>query len=142
MLEGELERLDIIRGVQRSMAGVCSKTVMVVDDDDQIREVMRQILDHEGYKVASAGNGSEAMAYLRSSGEPCLILLDLMMPVMDGWEFRSRQRKDPQLAEIPVVVVSALANVGERAESLEADGYLRKPVDFDDLLTTVERYCG
>ncbi|MFN2432213.1 MAG: response regulator, partial [Gemmatimonadota bacterium] len=124
------------------MPAACRKTVVLVDDDVEIRHVMTAILSHEGYDVATASNGLEAMTRLRAMRRPCVILLDLMMPVMDGWQFRARQKDDPGLAEIPVVVLSAVPNVSDRAASLQADAYLQKPVDLDDLLQTVGRYCG
>jgi CheY-like chemotaxis protein len=124
------------------MPGRSCRQVMVVDDDVEIREVLRRLLQFEGYKVASASNGREAISRLRGPDDPCLILLDLMMPVMNGWQFRLEQRRDPHLAEIPVVVLSAVGNSREKAASLEADGYIDKPIDFDELLETVVRHCG
>lgn len=120
----------------------CEKKVLIVDDDRDIRQVLRTILSYEGYSVVSASNGEEAIRRLRTDGETCVILLDLMMPVMDGWRFRQEQRQDPDLADIPVVVISAAANVPQKAAELEAAGYIQKPIDFDDLLNTIERYCG
>jgi CheY-like chemotaxis protein len=82
------------------------------------------------------------MASLRRAGDSCLILLDLMMPVMNGWEFLTGQRQDPELASIPVVVISAIGNAREKAASLEAADYLDKPLDYDELLEAVNRHCG
>jgi CheY-like chemotaxis protein len=120
---------------------VCRR-VIVVDDDVAIREVLSQLLQMQGYEVTSACNGREAMACLRLRGEACLILLDLMMPVMDGWTFRDEQRRDPELASIPVVVISAVGDAREKAAALEAAGYLDKPLDYDELLEAVGRHCG
>jgi CheY-like chemotaxis protein len=115
---------------------------MVVDDDHEIRDVLKHLLRSEGYDVADASNGREAISRLRESDDPCLILLDLMMPVMSGWEFRREQRSDPDLASIPVVVISAIGNSREKAAALEAEAYLDKPIDFDELMETVTRHCG
>lgn len=122
--------------------GRACRRVMVVDDDREIRDVLRRLLQFEGYEVASAANGREAMASLRRAGDSCLILLDLMMPVMNGWEFLTEQRQDPELASIPVVVISAIGNAREKAASLEAADYLDKPLDYDELLEAVNRHCG
>lgn len=116
--------------------------VLVVDDDRGIREAMGDLLADEGYAVGHAGNGQEAIEYLRQrSAGPCLILLDLNMPVMTGWEFRSLQMQDPQLAKIPVVVFSADRSVSQGAVALDAAAYLQKPLDIDLLLDTVSSLC-
>jgi CheY-like chemotaxis protein len=122
--------------------GRVRRRVMVVDDDIAIREVLSQLLQMQGYEVTSACNGREAMACLRRSGEACVILLDLMMPVMDGWAFRDEQRRDPALASIPVVVISAVGDAREKATALDAAAYLDKPLDYDELLEAVGRHCG
>ncbi len=119
-----------------------SECVLIVDDDGGIRGVLSEILQDEGHLVESAGNGQEALRKLESSTRPCLILLDLMMPVMNGWEFMSRRTELDGLANIPVVVISADANVGEKASSIGASDYLQKPIDLDRLLDTVARYCS
>jgi CheY-like chemotaxis protein len=113
--------------------------VLLVEDDVGARDALSDILRDEGYAVATAGNGREALDYLERQGTPCLILLDLVMPVMDGWEFRRRQLAAPALATIPVVVLTATA--GEGVPALAAIDILRKPVDFDALLARVERHC-
>jgi chemosensory pili system protein ChpA (sensor histidine kinase/response regulator) len=119
------------------------RTVLVVDDDRDVRDVMTQFLRLEGYAVATAANGLEALEHLRSGDAPCLILLDVMMPEMDGVRFRLEQKKDPRLSGIPVVVVSALRDVRSTAAAshLDAVEYLEKPVDFDSLLVSVLRHC-
>ncbi len=119
------------------------KKVMVVDDDDAILDVIRDILEDEGYRVATATNGREALDRLRGDDtRPSLILLDLMMPVMDGWAFRSEQARDPELESIPVVVLSADANVRSKADTLQVSGYLRKPVGMQELLDVLAAHCG
>ena len=122
--------------------GEKARKVLVVEDDVDIQEALAQILENEGYQVTSADNGLNAMTHLRSSGPPCLILLDLMMPIMDGWQFRSEQKKDPKLAMIPIVVLSAHGSVPQHAAALEAAMYLKKPIDLELLLETVKKFCG
>ncbi len=116
--------------------------ILVVDDEQAIRDVFADILADEGYPVVCVTNGQEALHYLvRQARSPCLILLDLNMPVMSGWEFRLAQLADPQLAMIPVVAVSAAATVQRQATIIHADDYLAKPVGYDELVVTVARYC-
>lgn len=115
--------------------------VLIVEDDADIRATMCEALEDNGYKAVPAANGMEALAYLRSNNErPCLILLDLMMPVMDGQTFRAEQRADPALASIPVVVISAYRDVERYANDLAAE-CLPKPVRLDALLATARRHC-
>jgi len=113
--------------------------VLIVEDDEDLREMMAQLLTLEGYQAAAVANGREALEYLHDSEKPHVILLDLMMPVMDGWEFRRKQQADPSLAPVPVIVLSALDQA--RASNLEADAFLKKPLDFDRLLALVRAYC-
>ena len=122
-------------------AAVAHCPVLIVEDDVDLREMMAQLLTLEGYNAATAANGSEALEYLRHSGDrPQVILLDLMMPVMDGWEFRQRQKADPELAALPVIVLSALDQ--SRSDGVDAAAYLKKPLDFDRLLALVRQHCG
>jgi CheY-like chemotaxis protein len=113
--------------------------VLIVEDDEDLREMMAQLLTLEGFHAASVSNGREALDYLHETASPDVILLDLMMPVMDGWEFRRQQQADPTLADVPVIVLSALDHA--RAAALDADAFLKKPLDFDRLLTLVRTYC-
>lgn len=116
-----------------------SKTVLLVEDEADIREALIEVLGHSGFQVVGANNGVDALCYLRASPPPALILLDLMMPIMDGWEFRRRQREDPALADVPVVVLSALDQT--RAADLGGTAFLKKPLDFDRLLDLVRQHC-
>lgn len=116
------------------------KLILVVDDDPDIRELLLQVLLDEGYRAAGASNGREALDYLRRSDLPSLILLDLMMPVMNGWQFRDEQRLDPRLGAIPVVVISANSNVRRDAATLLADDYMNKPLDLQRLFAAIERH--
>ncbi|WP_373047086.1 response regulator [Vulgatibacter sp.] len=112
--------------------------VLVVDDDFDIRDTLRELLEIEGFRVAIAANGREAIEQLRNGVSPRLILLDLMMPEMSGWEFRSEQLRDPALAEIPVVILSATPDVARTAAALHAAGFVRKPFDLDQLIEMVQ----
>lgn len=115
------------------------KTVLVVEDDAAILECLRDALEFEGYKVHTATDGEQGLTLLSKIERPCLILLDLMMPVMDGWGFLQAKKQSDVLATIPVVVVSA---AGERARQVEADGYVKKPIDLDYLIGVIQRHCG
>jgi CheY-like chemotaxis protein len=118
-------------------AGYCP--VLIVEDDADLRDMMAQLLALEGFDASTVSNGREALEYLRSHDNPDLILLDLMMPVMDGWEFRREQQRDVELADVPVIVLSALDQA--RAVNVSATAFLKKPLDFDRLLEMVRRYC-
>jgi CheY-like chemotaxis protein len=110
-----------------------SKSVLVVEDDDLIRGAMRMVLEWEGYRVSCAEDGRQALDLLRTGERPACILLDLMMPVLDGWSFRKEQQQDPDLAAIPVVVVSAI----EAKDSPQADGHVQKPFQPEELLAAL-----
>jgi CheY-like chemotaxis protein len=114
-------------------------TIFIVEDDTDTREMLAKFLELEGFKVAVAANGQQALDSLRDGTPASVILLDLMMPVMDGWEFRRRQVQDPQLREIPTIVVSAAGR--DRLAQVSADAYLSKPVDMDELLERVSQFC-
>jgi CheY-like chemotaxis protein len=101
--------------------------------------MMAQLLTLEGFRTETVANGRDALDYLQKGDPPDLILLDLMMPIMDGWEFRRRQREDPALASVPVVVLSALDQT--RAADLGGTAFLKKPLDFDRLLELVRQHC-
>jgi CheY-like chemotaxis protein len=116
--------------------------ILVVDDDAGIRDMLTQVLEDEGYGVLTAADGQIALTQLRQGNSPpCLILLDLMMPVMNGVQFRSEQQQDPWLASIPVVVISAHLSGRQRAHTVQAADYLEKPVNLPKLLDIVARYC-
>jgi CheY-like chemotaxis protein len=113
--------------------------VLLVEDDDDIRTDLAELLRIKGYEVETAANGAEALDRLRQPELPCLILLDLMMPVMDGWQFREAQLQDEMLAQVPVVVITGVA---EDTAALQARKVMRKPVRIDDLVTTIRGYCA
>ena len=115
--------------------------VLVIDDDRDTRETVRDLLEDEGLSVALAANGKDALAWLRANEAPSVILLDLSMPLMDGPEFRRIQLSDPALASIPVVVVSAAGELPEKLVQMHADGHLAKPVGLEQMLAEVKRFC-
>lgn len=116
------------------------RMVLIVDDDESIREVLEMMLQIENYEVLQAENGKEAMRKLAECPiPPCLILLDLMMPVMNGWQFIEEKEKVEAFASIPVVVVTAFR---DKADTIKADDVILKPVEYESLLKTVRKYCG
>ena len=112
-----------------------AKRVLVVEDDRDIRELLVELLESEGYQVSSAENGAQALLKAKV-GRPHLILLDLMMPIMNGWQFREQQVKEPAISKVPVVVISAFAN------DLQVAGCLRKPVRIEDVLDAVHQHAA
>jgi CheY-like chemotaxis protein len=116
-------------------------SILIVDDDRAIREMLLENLADEGYPAFAVGDGLEALEYLRNGQSPCLILLDLMMPRMDGWQFVRAQLGTPAIASIPVLVLSARPDGREQAAELAVAGYLSKPVHFDQLFAAVGRFC-
>lgn len=116
-------------------------SILIVEDEHNIRAVLTEILEDEGYAVASAPNGLEALVFLQEH-RPQLILLDLGMPIMTGWEFREQQRRDPALADIPVIVMSATPHLNQTAAALHAADCLDKPIELNQLLGMVEQYCS
>lgn len=114
-------------------------TVLVIDDEASTRSLLIEILEFEGLKAIGFADGAEALDYLASAQPPCLIVLDMRMPVMDGPEFRAALLRDPRLARIPVVIVTALDP--SSAAGLSAVRVLRKPVDLEALLSVVRKNC-
>lgn len=110
--------------------------VLVVDDDDALREAVADAIADAGYLVDQAENGRVALDKMRASS-PCLVLLDLMMPVMDGWEVVAEMDTDPTLAAVPVCIVTAQDRITPPRNTC----FLRKPVSLTSLLQTVEQYC-
>lgn len=117
-----------------------AKRILVVEDDTSIRELLVELLESEGYVVASAVNGLEGLKILQSENSPDLILIDLMMPVMDGYSFRTEQLKNPTWSKIPTVVMSAEANAKEKMKNFSITAFLSKPVELDTILKTVARF--
>jgi CheY-like chemotaxis protein len=108
-------------------------SVLVVDDDVDIRELLRVALTAEGYDVATVANGREAVHHVRSHADTCIILLDLMLPVMDGTHFRTAQLHDRSLAWIPVILMSGGADPERLAREMGVQRLVRKPLDLDDV---------
>jgi CheY-like chemotaxis protein len=117
------------------------KRILVVEDCFTARELMSLLLGEEGYMVSTAANGVEAIERLHMSCRPDLILLDLRMPVMDGWTLQEELKRDPELSGIPIVVLSGVDEGGDQPSSPEAAPFLHKPVDADKLLQTVRQCC-
>jgi CheY-like chemotaxis protein len=115
------------------------KRVLVVEDDALTREALGNILRGGGYTACAAAEGGEALEVLRRGPPADLILLDLLMPGMDGWHFRREQRRDPALANLPVIVCSGTGDADLHAAALDAAGFLDKPFDPDRLLELVTR---
>lgn len=117
-----------------------NKVVLVVDDDQDIRESLCDLLEEEGHRAIGVSNGEEALKTLRSGHRPCIILLDIMMPVMDGRTFRAEQLEDPGLSAIPVAVITAGGK--DAANGLGAQAVLLKPLRIEDVLEVVVRFCS
>ncbi len=117
-----------------------SDIVLLVEDDANIRRDLAFLIRTKGYQVETAADGQQALERLEELGSVCMIILDLMMPVMDGWELRSALLKDPRYANIPVVLLSGIAST-QMVQTLGAADYLTKPVDFDKLYRLVDTYC-
>ena len=120
------------------LSGAHTEPILVIEDNDDVRDMMAVTLELEGHRVVTASNGREALYLLHHGVEPCMILLDLMMPVMNGWEFQKAVEREPQLRDIPIVVVSA---TGPDVNRTQAAAVLPKPIDVDKLLDVVEDFC-
>jgi CheY-like chemotaxis protein len=116
-----------------------ASSVLVVDDDPNLVRLMSKFLTLEGFAPVPAANGAEALQYLRGGGDVDVILLDLRMPVMDGWAFRKEQRGDPGLAGIPIVVLSGMGT--DEIQDMEAAAAFHKPVSFPEVVGVVRRLC-
>jgi len=126
----------MVRVSADSGAARVSRHVLIVEDHADLRDLLAVLLETEGFAVQTAGNGQEALACL-AAARPDVILLDLMMPVMTGDEFRQRQLADPRYRDVPVICMTAAHDGHDRAERLRADAYFEKPLDFDRLLGAV-----
>jgi CheY-like chemotaxis protein len=118
-----------------------NKTILLIEDDRDICEIVAQVLNEEGYETVTVPNGAEGLRRLRSTAKrPFLIVLDLMLPVMDAWQFRSEQAGDALIADIPVVIFSANPKIAQHAGSLGAAAMIRKPPNLDEFLDVVSRF--
>lgn len=118
--------------------GSCCQSILVVEDDEDIRDALVELLEGEGYTALPASNGKEALEQLSTVKKPCLVLLDMMMPIMNGREFLDVVMKDANLAPIPVLIVSAIADKSNTQGSV---GFLKKPIDIDVVLNLVSKFC-
>ena len=116
--------------------------ILLIEDEPDLRETLKELLELMGFEVQTAANGREGLVNLETKGHPCLIMLDLMMPVMNGWQFLETLKKDPlhRRAAIPVVVVSAAVDVVE-IQAQYGCRSLSKPVDIDKLLNMAHEHC-
>src|SRR6185295_20051711 len=116
--------------------------ILLVEDDPWSRDAIAAVLDAFDFVVSEATDGQDALDQLAAGYRPCAILLDLMMPRMDGWEFRQRQRNNPELAKIPVALLTATANIRLHASRLAVDASFSKPLDFDGVIDFIDGHCG
>ncbi len=114
-------------------------SILVVEDDPDLRLVHSEILSHEGYPVMTAADGVEALELVERSGPPAIILLDLRMPRMNGWDFAERLRRKPHWRDIPLIVVAAHYRIADEAAAIGARAWLHKPVSIEDMLRVIER---
>jgi CheY-like chemotaxis protein len=112
-------------------------TVLIVDDDDDIRDTLKELCEDEGYTVATAANGAEALAVLARPVAPCVVVLDLIMPVMTGNEVFATMQRDPRLANVPVIV-----STSDPSRAPGGVPVMKKPIDVERLLDTIRRHCG
>jgi CheY-like chemotaxis protein len=113
-----------------------SKSILIVDDDADIRGVLSEFLEYEGYSVATAAHGREALGFLRTHARPSVVLLDLMMPTMDGFQFREEQKRDPAIASIPVIVMTARGALESGA--IDVAQVLPKPLELERLMAALD----
>ena len=116
------------------------RTILIVEDDAAIRMALQVALELEGYSVKTASHGKEALEILGRSGIPCLILLDLMMPIMNGWEFAEELRRNEALSPIPVALVTAYSE--EASSFTGAQALIKKPIDLERLYQVVRKFCA
>lgn len=123
------------------MSKTLKKMILIIEDDTAIRDSIKELLEDEGYRVSAASNGQEALEMLRASlYKPNLILLDLMMPIKDGFQFREEQLHEEALSKIPVIIMSANGNIGyNQLKQAGVEGYLKKPLDLDTLLDEIKK---
>lgn len=119
------------------------RNILIVDDEPDLRSTLKDIFELSGFSVVTAGNGAEAYALLQQGESPCLMLLDLMMPVMNGWEFLGRlsQERPETFDEVPIVVISAIADTVDVGQRFRCE-IMKKPLDIPHLLKLAGRHCS
>jgi len=119
------------------------KKIFIIEDDIYIRMNLKMLLESEGYSIETASDGKDALERLKAATSlPSLILLDLMMPIMDGFQFRHEQERDPRLADIPVVIISAGGNIEPSKIKIGAKASLKKPFNIEDVLDTIKQFAN
>lgn len=124
------------------MSAAWESRILLIEDDKDIREALVEFLEDSGFRVSTASDGHQALMQLRSGTPPCLVILDLLLPYMDGFELRREMLAEPRLAGIPVVVTTALSAEFRRENTLQALAYLSKPIDTGRLMELVRSQCG
>ena len=117
------------------------RAILLIEDNHDSRDALQTLLTVHGFEVICASDGEEALALVRRF-RPCVILLDLMMPRKSGWQFREEQLREPELAAIPVILLSGAGALADKAKDLRVTDYLEKPIDVEGLLARLERYCA
>lgn len=115
--------------------------ILVIDDEDSIRDFVSQVLADENYEVATARNGAQALELINKGCQPKLILLDMRMPIMNGWDFAKAYRQLP-VKHVPIVVMTAATDASVFASEVKADSFLAKPFNLDDLLDKVSKFSA
>lgn len=115
--------------------------ILVVEDNVDLRDGLFEVLRREGYAVETAANGREALDKLRGGFQACIILMDLMMPEMNGFEFRTAQLADPELATIPLIAYSGVNDLATHAKQLRANAFIRKPAELSAIMSVVRQHC-
>lgn len=116
-------------------------TILVIEDNSDLREALSEYFKGHGYAVSTAENGRQALGHLKSGVQACVILLDLMMPDMTGFQFRLEQLENPEIATIPLIAHSGVDDVDVYAQRLNANAYIRKPAEMDQILALVQQHC-
>lgn len=117
------------------------RPVLVVEDDPELRTIYEEVLSDGGFSVVAARDGLDALEKLHAGTMPCVMLLDLRMPRMTGWELAERMRADPRWQGVPFIVVAAYYRIAEEAERIGAAAWLQKPIDLTRLVDVVEGAC-
>ena len=134
--------LGRLRRRRKTWAPAAGPRVLVVDDERATRDVLCDLLTEMGFRATPAASGREAVSLLQEGPRPDVILLDLIMPELNGWDFRAWQRQKPEIADIPVVVVSVVEDSSAQRHDLGAVDYLVKPVEFSRLVTALRTCTG